>query len=160
MSFVFTLDLDHPGGIPTRIIRHQGEKVAIAHVGVDHHYPLTYSIIVGISPGAGCDEFYFKLIEVDAKTGEEREFWKEQEIGDGIKENDRDLIFQVIRRVTKLLIATERPHSFYFCTHGDNLPPQELENYESINQVFTDCGYQVSLTNSDRGRYSWWVERC
>lgn len=157
MAFVFTVDLS--ASIPTQIFRNGGDRVIMAHLGDDDCRPLSYAVVVGIAVGAGVDEYYFKLIEIDAESNEEREYWDGREVGIFISKEDRAKILQVVIRVTKLLITKERPDCFYCCTHGDNLPPHALEKYDLINKVFEECGYTVELTNSDRGRYSWWVER-
>jgi hypothetical protein len=157
MAFIFAVNLAEP--IPAQIFRRSGDRAIVAHVGMDSECPLSYQIIVGISVGAGCDEYYFKLVEIDAESGEEREYWDGREVGAFINENDRSKILEVIKRVTKLLLIRELTDSFYCCTHGDNLPPHALEKHEAINQIFVECGYQVTLTGCDRGRYSWWVER-
>ena len=158
MAFVFTVDLAQP--IPTTwVFREAGHRALLAFVGVDDDCALTYAVMIGLAAGAGCTEYYFKLIEVDAENNEEREYWDSREVGEFMDEDNRELILRVILIVTSILVTQERPDCFYCCTHGDNMPPHALEKHEALNQVFTDCGYQVTLTNSDRGRHSWWVER-
>lgn len=157
MAFIFTVDLSAP--IPTQIFRSSGSCAIVVHVGIDDDCPLSYALIVGLAAGAGCDEFYFKLMEVDAETGEERDYWDGKEVGEIILKPDRSKVLQVLLRVTALLIKEARPDCFYCCTHGDNMPPQALEKYEAINEIFRANGYTVELTNTDRGRYSWWMER-
>lgn len=157
MAFIFTVDLADP--IPTQIFRRSGNCAITVHIGMDDDCPLSYSLVVGLAVSAGCDEFYFQLIEIYAETGEERGYWDAKEVGAIIMEPDRAKVLQVLLRVTRLLIKDARPDCFYCCTHGDNMPPQALEKYEAINEVFRASGYTVSLTSADRGRYSWWVER-
>jgi hypothetical protein len=156
MAFVFTIDLDQP--ITTQIFR-ESDRAIVTIVGMDDDCPLSYALVIGISAGAGFDEYYFKLVEVDAESGEEREHWDGRAVGEFIGDEDRGKILQVLLRVTKLLVTSERPDCFYYCTHGDNMPPESLEKYEAINQILTECGYVVSLTSRCRGRFSWWAER-
>src|SRR5436305_14435655 len=117
MAFIFAVDLNQ--SIPIEARRNGGSKAYIAYVGLDDSCPLTYSVIVGMSAGAGCDEYYFQLIATDAESSEIlEEYWDGRKVGEFISEEDRELILNVILRVTKLLIDTERPECFYCRSQG------------------------------------------
>ncbi|HEY1798207.1 MAG TPA: hypothetical protein VGG57_18985 [Stellaceae bacterium] len=157
MAFIFALDLADP--IPTELHPANGACAAVAYVGYDDACPLTYSIMVGFEVGAACLEYYFKFIEADAEDYTERDYWDGREVGEFVDAASRSHILEVVKRVTILLIEEVRPECFYYCTHGDGLPPHALEKYHHINEIFTGCGYRVTMTNSSGGRYSWWVEQ-
>jgi hypothetical protein len=132
----------------------------IVNIGYDDERPLSYSIVVGLSPMAGGPiEFYFHMVEADGETGEEHIYWCGRDVAHFIPPESRSIILATVMTATKALIENACPQRVEMVSYDEDPPAKALVKHFLIGRVFEQCGYTVRTADEFHGKRVWWMER-
>lgn len=156
MAFECTFD----GDTDIAIMRDGPSTVALVRVGRDPEEAANWFAMVGldIAVGGGL-ECFFRLLRVDAVTGEETDYDSGKATAHIIRGNDRKTVLSAALKATRALLSDARPADVYRVTYDVPPPETALEKHHAITDVFHECGYRVTRFDEYRGKRMWRMER-
>lgn len=132
-------------------------RIITQQIGYDDDEGLTYSAVVALEPlPTGVMEYVFFLVAAD-DDGSETTYWESRDTTGFINGDDRGDVLEVILHLTKYLVNMEKPRVIFMTTYGDQ-EGRALEKYYSVNNVFTECGYNVTDEGRIAGSHAWRAE--
>ncbi|NJL08927.1 MAG: hypothetical protein HC900_12290 [Methylacidiphilales bacterium] len=157
MPFVCTID---PDSIQAAFFQEGGDYLIVIPIGFDDASPLTYSLMVTLSPsGGGLLEYAFCIIEANDVEYSENQIWSGLESARFLKGDDRKDVLSLLIQCTKFLLDSVRPLSVFFCTIDTFAPEKADRKYSLVAQTFEMCGYRVRTTDPWHGQRYWRMER-
>jgi len=155
MAFVCTIDRTWAQGAG---FDWEGESTLVAGIGYDDEHPVSYSIVLSLSPSPGEVEFIFYVVADNEQTSQVQYYFSGRETL-FIPKDDRQKVLRAALMAARLLVDHCKPDRFFMITVDADMPPKAMVKSEWFCRVFTDAGYRVSDTFFQHGKAWWSLER-
>lgn len=157
MAFVCTVEAEF---VPPLVQRNGSSYLVLMPVGYQLYEDKSYFMMVTLDvvPGASY-EFAFCLVEHDAETDSEYEYWNSDDVRKLISKEDRRLLLEVLLAITKYLVGRVKPECVSMCTRDGGLPDKALIKFTRLCGVFDTCGYDASVYDEYHGQRVWQMAR-
>jgi hypothetical protein len=129
-------------------------------IGYDDARPLSYSLLIGLTPtGGGEPEYFFCVVEANTETETETQFWSGLDTKDIITGRNREMVVVALRIGTMELLGAVNYPRIFCCTRDSHPPEKALKKFSVIERTFRMCGYTAIEQPVILGKHSWWMER-